>query len=54
MVAGLFVPAGRAAARQLNVFKHALVQDAAYGALLRKPRRALARADCRDPGTRVR
>ena len=37
---GLAVPAGHAAACDL-LFKHALVQDAAYGTLLREPRRAL-------------
>ena len=35
------VPAGRAAAGEAYLFKHALVQDAAYGTLLREPRRAL-------------
>ena len=45
------------------LFKHALVQDAAYGTLLREPRRALhariaetlesqVRRDCREP-TRI-
>ena len=38
----LAVPAGRAAEGELHLFKHALVQDAAYGIkLLREPRRAL-------------
>ena len=35
---GLAVPAGRAP-HATYLFKHALVQDAAYGTLLREPRR---------------
>ena len=36
------------------LFKHALVQDAAYGTLLREPRRALARPHRRNPRGPVR
>ncbi len=34
--------------QEFNLFKHALVQDAAYGTLLREPRRVLHR-DYREP-----